>query len=101
MTEHASGEKTNALHALQKILNSDRFRTTGTAVLALICIAAYAFLRFGTEVSPAVMNAPLILCLVVGGVPQVLELFKKFLRGEFGSDLLGGISITTSVFLGE
>jgi heavy metal translocating P-type ATPase len=101
MTEHATGENPNAPHAPKQLFNADRFRTTGTAVLALICIAAYLVLRFATELSPVIVNAPLILCLVVGGVPQVLELFKKFLRGEFGSDLLGGISIVTSVFLGE
>ena len=44
---------------------------------------------------------PLILCLVFGGVPLVLGLLVKLLRREFGSDLLAGISIVTSVLLGE
>ncbi|MBL7648237.1 MAG: heavy metal translocating P-type ATPase [Candidatus Hydrogenedentes bacterium] len=101
MTEHATGDTTGTPSAFRQLFGSERFRTTGTAVMALICIAAYAVMRLATEASSSVVNAPLILCLIVGGVPQVIDLFKKFLRGEFGSDLLGGISITTSVFLGE
>lgn len=98
MTEPAAGAQSTAPLSF---FQSERFRTTGTAIFALLCIAVYAVLRLGFDTTPAMMNAPLILCLVVGGLPQVIELFKKFLRGEFGSDLLGGISITTSVFLGE
>ena len=44
---------------------------------------------------------PLIAALVLGGIPLVLELLLKLLHREFGSDLLAGISIVTSVLLGE
>jgi heavy metal translocating P-type ATPase len=44
---------------------------------------------------------PLVVMLAVGGVPLVWDLFKKLLAGTFGSDLLAGISIVTSVLLGE
>ena len=44
---------------------------------------------------------PLLLTLFLGGLPQVIELTAKLLRREFGSDLLAGISIITSVILGE
>jgi heavy metal translocating P-type ATPase len=43
----------------------------------------------------------LLLALVGGGVPLVLELLLGLLKGKFGSDLLAGISIVTSVILGE
>ena len=39
--------------------------------------------------------------LVFGGVPLVLELLVHMFKREFGSDLLAGISIVTSVLLGE
>jgi heavy metal translocating P-type ATPase len=39
--------------------------------------------------------------LAIGGTPLVLELALKLVRGQFGSDLLAGISIVTSVVLGE
>jgi heavy metal translocating P-type ATPase len=38
---------------------------------------------------------------VLGGLPLLYELLRKLLKREFGSDLLGGISIVTSVLLGE
>ena len=47
------------------------------------------------------MNWPLMVVLAGGGVPLVAELLWKLLRREFGSDLLAGLSIVTSVFLEE
>ena len=44
---------------------------------------------------------PLVIMLVLGGVPLVWDLLSKLFRGTFGSDLLAGISIVTSVVLGE
>jgi heavy metal translocating P-type ATPase len=44
---------------------------------------------------------PLLAALVFGGVPLVIELSTKLLRGQFSSDLLAGISIVTSILLGE
>jgi heavy metal translocating P-type ATPase len=44
---------------------------------------------------------PLVLMLIVGGVPLVGDLAVKLATGRFGSDLLAGISIVTSVILGE
>ena len=46
-------------------------------------------------------DIPLILCLASGGSVLVVDLVRKLFRGEFGSDLLAGISIVTSVLLGE
>ncbi|MCE2791540.1 MAG: heavy metal translocating P-type ATPase, partial [Blastopirellula sp.] len=44
---------------------------------------------------------PLWVALVLGGTPLVWDLLQKLLRRQFGSDLLAGISIVTSVVLGE
>ncbi len=38
---------------------------------------------------------------IAGGSPLVLQLLLKLLRRQFGSDLLAGISIVVSIFLGE
>ena len=44
---------------------------------------------------------PLVVMLLLGGVPLVWDLATKLLSGTFGSDLLAGISIVTSIVLGE
>ncbi len=44
---------------------------------------------------------PLFAALAGGGVPLLLVLLGRVWRGEFGSDLLAGIAIVTSVLLGE
>jgi cation transport ATPase len=43
----------------------------------------------------------LLATLALGGLPLLYDLLRKFLKREFGSDLLGGISIVTSIPLGE
>jgi heavy metal translocating P-type ATPase len=48
-----------------------------------------------------VRQLPLIATLVFGGIPLVWELLGKLARRQFGSDLLAGISIVTSVLVGE
>ena len=58
-------------------------------------------LRFGFGVAPTTYQIPLLATLILGGLPLLYDLLRKLLRREFGSDLLGGISIITSVLLGE
>lgn len=44
---------------------------------------------------------PLLLALILGGIPLVWGLAQRALRLEFSSDLLAGISIVTAAILGE
>ncbi|MFM8292471.1 MAG: heavy metal translocating P-type ATPase [Planctomycetia bacterium] len=44
---------------------------------------------------------PLVAMLALGGLPLVFGLARKLFAGTFGSDLLAGISIVTSILLGE
>ncbi len=76
-------------------------KTTIIAVFSIGGILAHLLLRYGAHAAPGVYRLPLLITLVLGGLPQVYDLGGKLLRREFGSDLLGGISIITSVILGE
>lgn len=74
------------------------------AALAAGGLVAHALLRWVpifAERLGAYAAWPLFVVLACGGTPLVLELAKKLLRREFGSDLLAGISIVSSVLLGE
>src|SRR5690349_7654072 len=71
------------------------------AALATTAIAMHLVLRFGFHASPLDCQIPLWVALGLGGIPLVYELLTKLLTFEFGSDLLAGISIVTSVLLGE
>ncbi|OAI52935.1 metal-transporting ATPase [Planctomycetaceae bacterium SCGC AG-212-F19] len=76
------------------------------ALLAVIAIGLHLALRFGgwsnfTVGGLPLPNLPLLTALILGGLPLVLELLRKLMRREFGSDLLAGVSIITSVLLGE
>ena len=89
------------------------------AVGALLSLAAWALITWsgrGGEPLPfgpldparwfpgrglTLADLPLVVMLVAGGVPLVWELLRKLCAGTFGSDLLAGLSIITSILLGE
>ncbi len=71
------------------------------AGFAVAAIAAHLILRFALHTPAGVYQAPLLATLVAGGIPLVVELLLKLAGGQFGSDLLAGISIVTSVWLDE
>lgn len=64
-------------------------------------MATSLILKFVFHYEADIYEWPLYLTLGLGGVPLIYELLLKALRGQFGSDLLAGISIITSIVLGE
>ena len=89
------------------------------AIGAILALAAWAVLTWsgaGSRPAPlgpidparwfpgrglTLAEVPLVVMLLLGGVPLVWDLLTKLFAGTFGSDLLAGISIVTSVLLGE
>lgn len=86
---------------LSPFLNKTNRKQGLIAVMALSAIVVHLILKFGTGQEPRIADIPLWCAFVLGGVPLVFDLAKKLVRREFGSDLLAGISIVTSVVLGE
>jgi heavy metal translocating P-type ATPase len=74
---------------------------TVIALLAVASVFSHLILRYVFDVPRVAWQAPLILALIAGGLPLLVPLTRKLLAGEFGSDHLAGISIVTSVILGE
>ena len=75
------------------------------AAIALVAIGIHLILRFGVEISGTVFGFPLqtipLLFALACSAPLVCGLVIHLSRLEFSSDLLAGISIVTSVILGE
>ena len=76
-------------------------KSTVIASLSIAAILSSLALRFGLHSAQGTYEIPLLATLALGGIPLLYELLRKLLKREFGSDLLGGISIVTSVLLGE
>ncbi|SDU18382.1 ATPase, P-type (transporting), HAD superfamily, subfamily IC/heavy metal translocating P-type ATPase [Verrucomicrobium sp. GAS474] len=76
-------------------------KSTVIAVLSLGAILLHLVLRFVFHAASDTYRIPLLAALTLGGLPLLYDLLRKTLKREFGSDLLGGISIITSVILGE
>jgi cation transport ATPase len=76
-------------------------RETYIAAFSLAGVLLYLALRFVLHASPLVTLLPLFATLAVGGVPLLISLGRSLIAREFGSDVLAGLSIVTSVVLGE
>jgi heavy metal translocating P-type ATPase len=76
-------------------------KTTVIAALSIVAILLHLVFRYGFHTSPDYYQIPLLVTLALGGLPLLYDLLRKLLKREFGSDLLGGISIITSILLGE
>src|SRR5579863_8874968 len=74
---------------------------TVIAILAVACIASHLLIRYAFSGTRLAWQTPLIVALVAGGAPLLVQLTRKLFAGQFGSDHLAGISIITSVLLGE
>jgi len=87
------------------------YRQLAIAGLAILAISVHLGLWFSGVVWPGIgtdaayplplHEIPLIVALLGGGTPLVWELLRKLMHRQFGSDLLAGISIVTSILLGE
>lgn len=75
------------------------------AAIALTAIGIHLTLRFGVQSAGTIFNLPLdtipLLFALTCGIPLVFGLAIRLSKLEFSSDLLAGISIVTSVILGE
>ena len=71
------------------------------AAIALLGIAVHLVLRFVANTSPTTYELPLYVVLVAAVTPLVLTLGRNLVQGQFGSDLLAGISIISAVLLGS
>ncbi|MEY3289130.1 MAG: cadmium-translocating P-type ATPase [Pseudomonadota bacterium] len=100
----------------------------GIAIFSILGISCYLILRYALDIghdvytlsantalssaisplyqghisfSTTLVQLPLLAVLLPGGIPLVYELTIKLFRGDFGADLLAGISIITAVMLNE
>ncbi|MDD5272442.1 MAG: heavy metal translocating P-type ATPase [Methylovulum sp.] len=96
--------------------------------LSLLAIGAYLLLRYGVDLkfpvyslvvhssllsgstdlhqfqfnlAATLLDLPLLVALLVGGLPIISQLLLKVCHGEWGADLLAGIAIVTAVALHE
>jgi heavy metal translocating P-type ATPase len=76
-------------------------KETWIATAAAAGILTYLVSRYAIPAAAQHVSWILVAVLLIGGVPLVIDLAKKTLAGEFGSDLLAGLSIVTSAVIGE
>ncbi|MFI5117729.1 MAG: hypothetical protein ACHP8B_13645 [Terriglobales bacterium] len=70
---------------------------TYIAILSALGILLHFVLRYAVRAQAPATLLPLYATLLIGGAPLVLALVRKLIAREFGSDLLAGVSILSSV----
>ena len=96
--------KITGIARIRRLAAAHRFsypKETWIATAAAICIAVYLVCRYAIPPAAKYSNWILIAVLLGAGAPLVIDLAQKVFRGEFGSDLLAGLSIVTSAVIGE
>lgn len=68
---------------------------------ATLSSAAVGVYQGQYALSIQLVQLPLIAVLALGGIPLVYQLIVKLVHGDFGADLLAGLSIVTAVLLDE
>jgi heavy metal translocating P-type ATPase len=95
----------NIKQPTSNIVSALRTKEVVIALIAVIAIGVHLILRLGVASTGTILrvrpNAIPLLIAIACGIPLVLRLVIKLAHGEFSSDLLAGISIVTSVVLGE
>ena len=76
-------------------------KETYISLLAAGGILLHLIFHYGLHTATSLSMPPLYVILALGGAPLLVDLARKAIRLEFGSDLLAGASILTSVALGE
>jgi cation transport ATPase len=76
-------------------------RPTNIAFFTIAGILLHLFLRYLLHSPRIAWQVPLIVVLIIGGVPLLIPLTQKLFAREFGSDHIAGISIITSIILDE
>ena len=72
--------------------------------LCLVAIVMHLVMRlawFPSVVGWTVADVPLLAVIAIGGIPLVLQILYKLLRGDFGADLLAVLALITAAWLGE
>jgi heavy metal translocating P-type ATPase len=76
-------------------------KETYIASFTALAIGLHLTLQYWVNMAPQEARIPLYAALLIGGAPLVLDLGRRLIKREFGTDLLAGISILTSVLLGQ
>lgn len=66
------------------------------AFASLIAIGIYLIL---SALDMTYTNVPLLLLIIIGGIPLFLQIFSKLLKGNFGADSLAAIALVTGLIL--
>lgn len=87
-------KKENLINTLSRFLQSKW--QSFIAFLSLIAIGIFLIL---SVLNTTFTNVPLLILIIIGGIPLFLQIFLKLVRGNFGADSLAAIALVTGIIL--
>ncbi|MFJ1269303.1 heavy metal translocating P-type ATPase [Legionella lytica] len=87
-------KKENLISVLSRFLHSQW--QSFIVLLSLIAIGIYLILD---SLNATFTNIPLLLLIIIGGIPLFVQIFLKLLRGNLGADFLAAIALVTGIIL--
>ncbi len=82
-------------------LDHSRWSESAITALSLLGILAHLAMRYGWEISEHNSAIPLLVVLILGGIPLLIRIVRQALARDLGTDLLAGVSIVASLWMGE
>lgn len=73
----------------------------GLCLIAIVVNFCLRWVGLPTAFGLAAADIPLLSVIAIGGIPLVLQIFRKLLRGDFGADLLAILALVTAAWVGE
>ena len=71
------------------------------AIISIFAMTSSLLLQYVMNYSSTISNAPLLLIIVIGGIPLFLQIVINLFKGDFGADLLAAIALVVAVILHE
>lgn len=67
-------------------------------IISLLAILLSIFFRVTSFLSP---NVPLLVAMIIGGIPSILQILLKLFKGDLGADSLAAIALITAFILNQ
>lgn len=70
-------------------------------IIIAVTISAIILALILQFTAPAYTHLPLIIAIIAGGIPAVLQIVMKLIKGDLGADSLAALAIITAVILNQ
>ena len=68
------------------------------SIISIVSLIIHYFVKFALKIDE---NYSLIFVLIIGGIPLLIQIFLKILKGNLGADLIAFMALILAIYLHE